>query len=316
MIAFIKSVLEETYEICLTLFKILIPTIIVIKLLKETGLVELIGKVLEPLMFLAGLPGEMGIVWATTLSTNLYGGVIAMASIGKDLDLTVAQATVMASMMLMAHGFPVELQISKKAGARFRGMFAFRFGSAMIFGVLLNLFYSYFNLLQEPVSILYTPAKVDNTLTGWAYGEFINLGYIVIIVFLLILMMKSLEKSGAIELINKLCKPLLKIMGIGEQAAYVTVVGFTLGLSYGGGLIIKEAKSGKIPHRDVFFSLGFMGICHSMVEDTVLMMAVGGDISGILFLRTIFSVLFVAFLVRITAFVPERFFYRWLFVNQ
>ncbi len=47
--------------------------------------------------------------------------------------------------------------------------------------------------------------------------------------------------------------------GDSEQAAYVTMVGFTLGLTYGGGLIIKEAKSGTMSHRDVFFGLGFMG---------------------------------------------------------
>jgi len=105
-------------------------------------------------------------------------------------------------------------------------------------------------------------------------------------------------------------------MGIGEQAAYVTMVGFTLGLTYGGGLIIKEAQSGSMSHRDIFFSLGFMGICHSMIEDTFILMAIGGDLVGILVFRTIFSVFFVAILVRLTAAIPEKIFYRFMFVNS
>ena len=112
--------------------------IILIKVLQETGLVELFGKVLQPLMVLTGLPGEMGLAWASAIATNLYGGVIIFATLAKDIDMTVAQATVMTSMMLMAHGFPVELQISKKAGTRLRAMFIFRFGSALIFGIFLN----------------------------------------------------------------------------------------------------------------------------------------------------------------------------------
>jgi len=312
----IRDVFKETADICIPLFKILLPMVAVIKILKETGLVDAFGKVLEPLMVLTGLPGEMGLAWASALATNLYGGVIVFAALAKDVDLTVAQATVMASMMLMAHGFPVELQISKQAGTRIRAMFLFRFGGALIFGIFLNVFYSALDWLQQPVTILYSPKATDGSLLSWAKGEVVNLFYISLIVLALVILMKVFKAIGLIKLINMACKPLMKMMGIGEQAAYVTMVGFTLGLTYGGGLIIKEAKSGSMSHRDIFFSLGFMGICHSMVEDTLLMIAIGGDIFGVLILRTLFSVIFVGALVRLTASFPDRLFYRWLFVNS
>ncbi|ADD69019.1 nucleoside recognition domain protein [Denitrovibrio acetiphilus DSM 12809] len=316
MIKSIIAVVKETVDICVPLFRILVPMIVVIKILQETGLVSLLGKILTPLMFITGLPGEMGLAWASALATNMYGGVIIFATLVKDVDMTVAQTTVFASMILMAHAFPVELQISKQAGTRFRAMFLFRFGSALIFGALLNVFYKSFNLLQQPVSTFYSPAQRENTLLSWAYGEIVNLGYIALIIFTLVVLMKIFKKIGLIKFINMLCRPLLKLMGIGEQAAYVTVVGFTLGLTYGSGLIIKEAKSGSMSHKDIFFSLGFMGICHSMVEDTILMLAIGADFFGIFVLRTVFSVLFVAVLVRLSAGIPEKFFYRWLFMNK
>lgn len=313
---FIRTVFKETVDICIPLFRILVPMIIVIKILKETGLVDMLGVVLKPLMFMAGLPGEMGLAWASALATNLYGGLIAFAALAPGHEMTVAQVTVLCSIMLMAHGFPIELQISKKAGTRLRAMLSFRFIAALIFGVLLNAFYRYFDLLQQPATIFYAPQQGNTTIPAWALGELRNLVYISLVILALVILMKILKKLGIITLINKACKPMLKIMGIGEQAAYVTMVGFTLGLTYGGGLIIREAKSGSMSHRDVFFSLGFMGICHSMVEDTVLMVAIGGDIFGILVLRTAFCILFVALLVRLTQFLPDRVFYRHLFVNR
>jgi len=316
LIYHLKEIFKETLGIVTPLFKILVPMIILIKVLQETGLVSILGDILSPVMFLTGLPGELGLAWASALATNLYGGVIVFATLAPDMQLSAAQATVMASMMVMAHGFPVELQIAKMAGTRLRAMFLFRFGAALVYGILLNLFYKSTGLLQEPVRIFYTPKNVDSGILSWAYGEVVKLIYIAVIILALVALMRLLKKIGLINLINKACKPLLKVMGIGEQAAYVTMVSFTLGLTYGGGLIIKEAKSGSMSHRDVFFSLGFMGICHSMIEDTLILLAIGAHISGILIFRTIFSVLLVALLVRLTASVPEKIFYRFMFVNR
>jgi hypothetical protein len=294
------KILKDTIDIMIPLYKVLIPMIILVKILSETGLVDFFGKMLKPVMVLVGLPGELGLVWASALFTNLYAGVIVFATLAKDMDITIAQATVIASMMLMAHGLPVELQIAKKAGASLRGMFLYRVGAALIFGIFLNVFYNSFNYLQEPVKILWSPKPVDDTLMSWALGEVINLVWIAGIIFALVVIMRLLDALGIIEIINKVCRPLMKIMGLGEQASYTTMVGFTLGLTYGGGLIISEAKSGKLTQKDVFFSLGFMGICHSMIEDTILMLAIGGHMSGIFWLRTIFSILLTAILVRTT----------------
>jgi hypothetical protein len=314
-IKLVQEVFVETVKIIIPLFKVLIPMIIVIKILGETGLIELLGKLLAPVMVLVGLPGEIGLAWASALLTNLYGGVIVFATLAKDIDITIAQATVIASMMLMAHGLPVELQITKQAGTRFRAMALYRVGSALIFGIILNVVYKSFNYLQEPVSIVWSPKLVDNTLASWAIGEATNLVWIAAIILALVFIMKVLTILKVIDLINLACKPLLKLMGIGEQAAYTTMIGFTLGLTYGGGLIINEAKSGRLTDRDVFFSLGFMGICHSMIEDTILMMAIGGHLSGILWLRTIFAILLTGLLMRLSASIPEKTFYRHFFVR-
>ncbi|MGE4317545.1 MAG: hypothetical protein AB7E96_01465 [Deferribacterales bacterium] len=312
----VVSAFQESYHILISLFKILVPMIILIKILEMTGFVAILGMALSPVMYLVGLPGEMGLVWASALMTNIYGGIVVFVALAKGLDMTVAQVTVIASMMLMAHAIPVEVQIAKKAGTRFIAMTAFRVVSALIYGVILNIIYTATNTLTEPAKVLWSPPVRENTLIGWATGQAQNLLSIAVIVTLLVFLMKLLKVLGIINIINSACGPLLKVMGIGKDAAYVTMVGFTLGLTYGGGLIINEAKSGKLTHRDIFFGLAFMGICHSMIEDTLLMVSIGGHLSGLLWIRTIFSVLLTALVVRLSAMMSDRVFYRYLFLNQ
>ena len=59
-----------------------------------------------------------------------------------------------------------------------------------------------------------------------------------------------LKKSGIIDRLNNLLEPALKVLGMSKNAAPITMIGMTLGLAYGGGLIIKEAKSGILSKKD------------------------------------------------------------------
>jgi hypothetical protein len=82
---------------------------------------------------------------------------------------------------------------------------------------------------------------------------------------------------------------LLPQRGNGHDAVYLTAIGLLLGISFGAGLLIREAQSGTIPPRQIFLSCIFMGFAHSMIEDTLLMMALGADAGGIVVGRLIFA---------------------------
>jgi hypothetical protein len=51
--------------------------------------------------------------------------------------------------------------------------------------------------------------------------------------------------------------------------------------------------------REIFNSLALMSLSHGLVEDTLLMMAIGGMLGGILWGRLLFSLLVIFILVRI-----------------
>ena len=113
-------------------------------------------------------------------------------------------------------------------------------------------------------------------------------------------------------LVTKLLAPVLRLLGMSRNAAPVTIVGMTLGLTLGGGLIIQEARSGRLEKRDVFFSITLMGLCHSLIEDPLLMMALGAHLSGTLWARLLFALLAIFLLVNLLRYVPEKTFGRFL----
>lgn len=305
--------LRDAVRISYELFKIMIPLIIVVKVLKEFGAVEFLARGLSPVMEVVGLPGSSGLVWATTLVTNIYGGMIVFVSLAAEHPLTAAQTTVLTSMMLIAHTLPVELRIAQKAGARLAAMGVVRIGGAFLFGFILTRTYAFGNWLQETNRLAWTPPVQDSSLPAWAAGELGNLAMIFLIITCLLIVLRILAKLGITRLITKCMHPVLRFLGIGEEASTITIVGMTLGLAYGGGLIIQEAQSGRLDKRDIFYSLALMGLCHSLIEDTLLMMLLGAHLSGIFWGRIAFSLLCVCLMVRLFSRFPDSGLNRWLF---
>ena len=293
------DLLKKSHHISLMLFKLMIPIIIVIKILEHLGMVVLLSEWLEPIMQLVGLPGEMGLVWATALVTNLYGGLVVYASLASEVDMTVAQVTIISSMMLIAHALPVEARIAQKAGVNILLTVVLRFCMAIVFGIIFNQIYLAGDWLQQPTQLLWTPEPVDSSIWTWLQNQLITLGLIYLIVIALVVFLDILKRAGVIQAINNMLRPVLHTLGIGREAETITLVGLTLGISYGGALLINEARAGHIKPRDVLYSLSLLGLSHSLIEDTLLMMLIGADLSGILLGRVVFTLVVMFVLVRL-----------------
>lgn len=296
---FAKQLLREAFQISWYIYKIMIPVLIMVKVLQEIGGIVFLGNLLSPLMQVVGLPGSMGLVWASALLGNLYGGMIVFTSLVPGEPVTVAQATVLATMMLVAHNLPLEARITQKAGVRLRFMLVLRLGGAFLLGWLLSSVYGWGGWLQEPLILKWFPPATTASLPMWALGQARDLALMFFVILALLLIMKILTRIGITEIMIRVLNPVLRLLGIGPTATTITIIGMTLGLAYGGGLIIQEAVSGRVDRRDVLFSLTLMGLCHSIVEDTLLMAIFGGHFSGILWARIAFTIIVVFLLVRL-----------------
>ncbi len=292
----------------------MVPVSVAVKILKEVGLIDLLGRLIAPVMGLLGLPGPMGLVWATSMFTNLYAGMVVFVSLHPQYPLSLAQVTVLTAMMLVAHSLPVELKIAQKAGARLPTLAVLRIGGALCIGFCLMQVFKVAHVFQQNNRLAWVKAEPSPSIAQWALNEIRNLLLIFIIILVLLLVMKGLKKLGIISFMQKMLSPAMGIVGIGKNAIPLTVVGLTLGLAYGGGLIIKEARSGNLGDKEAFFSLAFLSLCHSLIEDTLLMMTIGGRLEGILIGRILFSFLLIFGLAKLGSLIGqetfERYFYK------
>lgn len=308
----LSSLIKEIFSITFDLFKLMIPIIIIVKIIEEVGGIQYISLALEPLMQLVGLPASMGLVWATTMLTNIYGGMIIFISNTSE-NLSVAQVTILGSMMLLAHGLPIEVRIAQKAGVRVIYTLILRIGSALLLGFLLHKIYSAGCFLSQENNALWKPTIVeDQTIIEWIISQLEVLFQVFLVIAALVVFLKLLKLSGIEKLLGIILKPFLKVLGLSDQTTSISIIGITLGLTYGGGLLINEAKKGHISKLNIFGALSLLAICHSLIEDTLLIMLLGADLTGILYARLLFSIVLISVIIRIAKWLENKTFERYL----
>ena len=309
---FFGYVFRRTGKACWILFKLMIPVSIVIRIVQQTGILPYISDVLTPIMRIVGLPAETAIVWLTAMTVNIYGGMLALFSIYPSLEepLSIAQMTVLLTMILIAHTFPIELGISQKTGIRVIVMFIIRFGLGILLGIIMSRLYLLFNFLQEPTYITSVFFNVGTSWTAWAINELKNYGIIILVIFFSVTLIHILDVTGILKIVDKGMIPVLKFLGISSSMLPLTVVGLTLGVAYGGGLLIEEGQRKGLKAKEIFYSMTLMGLFHSIFEDTLIMLSMGGHWSGVIVFRMLFAFLFTFLIVRCTRNIDESKFLR------
>ena len=310
-----KDIVKNIFEITYELFRIMIPTLIIVKILQELGFVDILNNLLSPLMFLVGLPEEIGIVVTTTILTSPYTGLAVLAGLPLENGLTSAQASVLGLLILFAHSLPIEALICRRAGVRIRATIFVRLILGFLFCVMLHQFLNATNLLSSQATIIIPFSEPSPILLDWVFNLIKTLFIIFIIIVLIVILIEIFKYIGIQRLIELSLKPFLNLIGVGERASTIAVVGVTLGIGFGGGLLIQEVKSGKIKYKDVFGVITLIGMLHSVIEDTGLVSLMGANIFITLLLRCILTLLCVYLILKIFSNYSEDFWKKYL-VNE
>ena len=296
---FFKNLFKEIKDVTLPLYKILIPFVFIVKFLEVLGVIDLITKAFEPLMGLIGLPAALGIIWVTAIVVNIYAALILLVNLLPSIDVTVAQITILTVAMLLCHNLVVESAISRSAGVSFLFTIFYRLIVAFFVCWILNLIYTKFNYLSQPFITLFTIEPPQPGLLLWLKDQAFYLFYIFIIIIVLVTLLEILKLIGIESFLKKILVPPLRFFGISESAMNIVIVGMTMGLQFGGGILIKEVNSSKIDKQSVFLSILMINLVHAVVEDTLLMLAVGGHYSGVIFARIIFSLIISLLMLKV-----------------
>jgi spore maturation protein SpmB len=210
----------------------------------------------------------------------------------------------------------VEARITQKGGVRLWFMLLLRIGGAFLLGWIIHLLFSIFHLYTNKSTILWTPGFKDPRLLYWILGECKNYIMIFLIILGLLSLMYVLKKSGVINRLNSFLEPFLKFLGMSKNVAPLAIIGMTIGLAYGGGLILRETKSHHLTKKDTFLSLSMMGLSHSLIEDTLLLVTIGASLVGILVGRLLFTILIMMLLIQCINRLSQRIFNKYFFLFE
>ena len=295
------------------LARIIIPVTIATEILSRLGLIKAVAPLLAPVMALFGLPPELGLPWLTGMLVGIWAAVPMVFVLLPLGALSTADITVFSALLLFAHALPIEQKIIQRAGPGLIITTLLRVGGGMLYAFLLHHVLQATGWLAGPMQPAWIPMAADG---GWV-GFFIGLAKAMAMMLAMLLAlsfgMEILRVTGVMGWLMRLLAPVLRLAGIRGEAAELTSVGLFLGISYGGGLLIREARSGRVSPRQVFISCAFMGFAHSVIEDTAIVMSVGANIWGVLAGRVAFAIAATALIAAILRAIPDERFLRWGF---
>ena len=144
----------------------------------------------------------------------------------------------------------------------------------------------------------------------WIIEQIKGLFFIQVVIIVLLFFLEFLKLIGIERLIRFIMNPFLKMLGISNDASTIIVVGLTIGLGFGGGLMIKDVRAGNVEERDAVCALLFINLFHSLIEDTSLVMLLGPSLFIILFVRAIFVLCIAYIIIKLIKITPN-----WLLHN-
>jgi len=264
------------------LLRVMLPFSVAFDLLARTGVLAHAGMLASPLMAPFGLPGESAVALATGMTVNLYGAIAAAAS----LVLVPAQVTVLGLMLGFAHTLPVESAVLRAVGTRWALLLAYRVGMLVIAGLLLGTAYRLWGAPPEaagqalasalPAGVPGSAFTLDSLVEAFRGAVGLTVKIILIVVPILTAY-EILRALRPVRRAGEAVAPALAPFGISRGGAVALFAGLMLGISYGGGIILRVRETHALERGEVFRISLILCTCHAIVEDTLLFAAIGAN---------------------------------------
>jgi len=295
----------------------MVPASALVFALRFTGVLRHIAGALAPVTRFLELPGEAALALLTSVAANLYG-VIAMLP---TLELTLRETTIIAVVTLVAHSFFVELAITASTGTPALRMFGVRAFGGLILGKILATILprgGRWDLPATGISGMIGPDGAGTAGSGeapiapasssppplhweslpeqiveWVFDTASLLATVAVVVTVLLFVTRYLRYVGVTDRIAALFRPVMAPFGLDRESSTPWVVANTLGLTYGAAVLKEEADTGRLSREEGDLLNHHLGISHSLIEDTVLFVALGVPWYWIALPRLAFAVVVV-----------------------
>ncbi len=276
--------LKKSTKTSIWLLRLILPISLAFRLLDYTGVLVYVADFLNPAFIHLGLPGSTAIIFITSIFLPLYAPLAIITS----MAISLRELTILALMCQLAHNLPVESAIQAKTGTSFWAMFSIRIIISLLVGFGLNLI-----LPQEMgmPSFLQTSIVNMNSLSdvfiAWGSSSLQLVIMIFVIISALMISYRLLEEYNLINRLSRLIEPVLKFFGLPKSTAFLWLIGYIVGLAYGGALMIDQMNEGKVTKAEGSLLNYHLAVSHSVIEDNLLFAALGVSFWFILATRLI-----------------------------
>ena len=252
--------------------KILLPISLLTALLAWSGWLEKGQFIIQPVMDWLSLPAVAALPLMIGMLTGIYGGIAAMVV----LPLTTEQMTLIAIFLLMAHNLIQEGVIQGKSGINPAKATVFRLICATLTVMVVATFLDInASVPAAPVASEVIRQPFSLMLWKWAVASSKLCLKIFFIIMAILIALEVFKKVGWIEHIVRVCRPVLKALGLSEKAGILWMTAALFGLAYGAAVIVEEANEGHLGKEELEALHLSIGINHSLIEDPALFLALG-----------------------------------------
>jgi hypothetical protein len=170
--------------------------------------------------------------------------------------------------ILMCHSLIQEGIIQGSSGIHPLKATLVRIGGAVITVLLIAPWVGSATVMPVPAggAMSLQPAFLD-MIRHWAWTTAMLTLKIFVIIMVLLTLLELLKAFEWIHPFVRALSPFLRLMGLDQKVGFLWMTAVVFGLSYGGAIIVEEAKSGHLTSDELEILHLSIGMNHSMVED-------------------------------------------------
>lgn len=268
----IKAGLGRGWSGFVWMMKIIVPISLLTAILDWSGVLHRLDFLLKPLMGFLSLPPTAALPLIIGMLSSVYGGIAAMSV----LPFSTGQMTLIAVFILMCHALIQEGIIQGSSGIHPAKATLIRLAAAVV--TLLVIAPWVGSSTDMPVAAVglqtVHPAFLE-MIQNLAWTTFKLVVKILLIIMALLTFLELLKTFGWIHPLVRALGPFLRVMGLDQKVGFLWMTAVVFGLSYGGAIIVEEAKSGHLSKDDLEILHLSIGMNHSMIEDPPLFLPMG-----------------------------------------
>jgi len=268
---------------------VIIPISLIVSFLQYWGIISQIALILSPAFSFIGLPGESAVVFITSIFLPLYGPIAIISS----LPLDMREITILALMCLISHNLFVETAVQKKTGSSALIMFFLRISCSIIVAYILNLFLPAQVGITQTIQQSQLFGNVQDMLHNWIISTGLLSLKISLIITGLMILQNLLKEFNILIVIARIFAPLMRLFGLTDDCSFLWFIAQTLGLAYGSAVSIEAVESKTISLKSANLLNYHIAINHSLLEDTLLFVAIGVPVGWIVAPRLFLAILVV-----------------------